>query len=157
MRVHVPLYLRWADLDAYGHVNNSVMLRLLEEARIRLMWLPAGGHPADKTRIFDAEAGADSLTVVAQQHIEYKNVLPYLETPLDINVWVGRLGGSSVDIYYEVYGTPETPEQSVLYARAMSTLVVIDAATQKPRRLRENERDALQSLREEPIAIGRSR
>ena len=32
MKLHVPIRLRWSDLDAYGHVNNAEMLRLLEEA-----------------------------------------------------------------------------------------------------------------------------
>ncbi|OUE16058.1 putative ABC transporter ATP-binding protein [Clavibacter michiganensis subsp. michiganensis] len=37
-RVHVPVHLRWADLDAYDHVNNVEVLRLLEEARVRAFW-----------------------------------------------------------------------------------------------------------------------
>ena len=31
-RLHVPVPVRWADLDAYGHVNNVAVLRLLAEA-----------------------------------------------------------------------------------------------------------------------------
>lgn len=31
-RLHVPIPLRWSDFDAYAHVNNAEMLRLLEEA-----------------------------------------------------------------------------------------------------------------------------
>src|SRR5699024_10602173 len=30
--------VRWSDLDAYGHVNNAAMVRLLEEARIAAFW-----------------------------------------------------------------------------------------------------------------------
>src|SRR5690625_5623612 len=30
--------VRWTDLDAYGHVNNAAMVRLLEEARIAAFW-----------------------------------------------------------------------------------------------------------------------
>ena len=30
-RMHVPVRLRWNDLDAYGHVNNAAMLVLLED------------------------------------------------------------------------------------------------------------------------------
>ncbi|MGX1474786.1 UNVERIFIED_CONTAM: acyl-CoA thioesterase FadM [Streptomyces canus] len=32
--------LRWADMDAYGHVNNVVFLRYLEEARIDFLFRP---------------------------------------------------------------------------------------------------------------------
>ena len=38
MRLHVPIKLRWSDLDAYGHVNNAAMLTLLEESRISVFW-----------------------------------------------------------------------------------------------------------------------
>lgn len=33
-RLHVPIAVRWSDLDAYEHVNNARMFTLLEEARI---------------------------------------------------------------------------------------------------------------------------
>ena len=28
MRLHVPIPLRWGDLDAFNHVNNTSMLKL---------------------------------------------------------------------------------------------------------------------------------
>lgn len=37
-RLEVPVQLRWSDMDAYAHVNNVEMLRLLEEARIEVFW-----------------------------------------------------------------------------------------------------------------------
>ena len=42
-RLHIPIPLRWGDLDAYGHINNVEMLRLLEEARIQAFWRPDEG------------------------------------------------------------------------------------------------------------------
>ena len=45
-RLHVPVPVRWSDLDAYEHVNNARMLTLLEEARIAAFWSDqAGGAP----------------------------------------------------------------------------------------------------------------
>lgn len=35
--------LRWSDMDAFGHVNNVVFLRYLEEARIDFMFRLAPG------------------------------------------------------------------------------------------------------------------
>ena len=40
---HAPLYVsrlavRWGDMDAYGHVNNAMYLRYMEEARIQLLY-----------------------------------------------------------------------------------------------------------------------
>ncbi|HWL60323.1 MAG TPA: acyl-CoA thioesterase, partial [Microbacteriaceae bacterium] len=37
-RLTVPIQLRWGDLDAQAHVNNVTMLKLLEEARVRVLW-----------------------------------------------------------------------------------------------------------------------
>ena len=46
-RLHVPVSLRWSDLDAYAHVNNVEMFRLLEDARITAFWThPDAGEDA---------------------------------------------------------------------------------------------------------------
>jgi acyl-CoA thioester hydrolase len=37
---NVPM--RWGDMDAYGHINNVEILRILEEARIHAFGPPAG-------------------------------------------------------------------------------------------------------------------
>ena len=39
-RLNLAIPLRWSDFDAYAHVNNAEMLRLLEEARIQAFWRP---------------------------------------------------------------------------------------------------------------------
>ena len=33
----ITLELRWGDMDAYGHLNNTVYFRFFEEARVRLL------------------------------------------------------------------------------------------------------------------------
>ena len=55
MRIHIPIHLRWADLDAYNHLNNVEMLRLLEEARVRMFWVPGSGD--DQLREFACAEG----------------------------------------------------------------------------------------------------
>ena len=39
----LPIELRWRDLDAFNHVNNSNFMTYLEEARIR--WFESLGEP----------------------------------------------------------------------------------------------------------------
>ena len=51
-RLHIPIQLRWGDLDAFNHVNNTSMLKLLEEARVRAFWRPG------TTRTAPAHGGA---------------------------------------------------------------------------------------------------
>lgn len=159
-RIHVPISLRWSDLDAYGHVNNAEMLRLLEEARIRVFWAetthasPADSAPAP-TAVIAGGPGADTITLIAGQQIEYLAPVPYLRQPLDVQLWIGRMGGASLEICYEVRSPLGAGEQTV-YARASTTLVLVDATTERPRRLTDAERAAWEPHLDEPIHFRRS-
>lgn len=152
-RIHVPITLRWSDLDAYGHVNNAEMLRLLEEARIRVFWADAAaGEDAAPTAVIHGGPGADTITLIAGQQIEYLLPVPYLRQPLDVQLWIGRLGGASIEICYEVC-SPSSVDDQVVYTRAATTLVLVDAATQRPRRLSDAEREAWSPHVEDPVAF----
>lgn len=147
MRLHVPTPLRWSDLDAYGHVNNARMLSLLEEARIQAFWVNDDGtaeHAVGaSTAVIDASPGASTVTLIARQEIEYVAPIPYQRLPLDIELWIGHMGGASLDVCYEVYSpTGVTPR--TLYTRAVTTIVLVDAATERPRRMTDAEREAWQ-------------
>lgn len=150
--------LRWSDIDAYGHVNNSAMLRLLEEARIVGFWGadpdeadPDGSIPEP---IIDGRPGSGTMTVIAAQRLEYLASIPYLRQPLDIQLWIGRLGGASVEVSYEVW-SPLTQRPAVLYTRATTALVMVDAATNRPRRLTDAERAACERYTEAPVEFSR--
>ncbi|PPF71391.1 4-hydroxybenzoyl-CoA thioesterase [Clavibacter michiganensis] len=155
-RVHVPVHLRWADLDAYDHVNNVEVLRLLEEARVRAFW--RSGDDGDGVdpgmALIDATAGAETMTMIARQEIEYLLPISYGRRPLDVQVWLGRLGGSSLEACYEVR-TPAGVEPAALYARASTTIVLVDARTGRPRRISDDERAAWTRYLEEPVAFSR--
>ena len=154
MRIHIPIHLRWADLDAYNHLNNVEMLRLLEEARVRVFWVPDGrGDERLPTAVLDAgaHAGANTHSLIAHHEIEYLKPLSYQRQPVDVQVWIGGLGGASVTVSYEVYA--QTP--AVLYARAATTIVLVDAATGRPRRINERERTAWAPYVEPPVVFTR--
>ncbi|WP_062208578.1 acyl-CoA thioesterase [Demequina oxidasica] len=151
-RIHVPVTLRWSDIDAYGHVNNAEMLRLLEEARIRAFWADETA-PADDshaTALIAGGPGAQTITLIAGQQIEYLAPAPYGRRPLDVQLWLGRLGGASIEICYEVR-SPIGDAEQVVYARASTTLVLVDAATERPRRLTDAERDAWGEYVDAPV------
>ncbi|MFF1573811.1 acyl-CoA thioesterase [Leifsonia sp. NPDC058292] len=152
MRLHVPTRLRWSDLDAYGHVNNAEMLRLLEEARIQAFWVTEDVAEAvgASTAVLDGRPGADTLTLIARQEIEYLAPIPYLRQPLDIQLWLGRLGGASLEVCYEVW-SPQGAESRILYTRAATTIVLVDAASERPRRINDHEREAWTPYLDEPV------
>ncbi|WP_292902483.1 thioesterase family protein [Microbacterium sp.] len=143
-RLHVPIPLRWGDLDALGHVNNTSMLKLLEEARLRAFWRGDDDGDPLPTAVFDMdvlESGGERATLIARQEIEYLRPVPYSQRPLDVRLWIGAMGGSSADICFEVF-SPIGVEDPVLYARATAVVVLVDTASGRPIRWTETERRA---------------
>lgn len=157
-RLHVPVRLRWSDLDAYGHVNNVEMFRLLEEARITAFWR----HPQEQglwpTAVLDSGPQASSHTLVARQEIEYLRPLGFTRDPVEVQMWIGHIGGASLEVCYEVFAAegavPGTAEAKPC-ARASTTIVLVDAATQAPRRITMLERAAWEPYVETPAVLRR--
>ncbi|MFM9592944.1 acyl-CoA thioesterase [Streptomyces scabiei] len=121
--------LRWADMDAYGHVNNVVFLRYLEEARIDFLFRP--------------EKDFKQGSVVARHEIDYKRQLVHRHKPVDVELWVTEIRAASFTITYEV----KDPEQ--VYVRASTVIVPFDFATQRPRRITAEERAFLEEYRDD--------
>ncbi|MBF8171749.1 acyl-CoA thioesterase [Streptomyces olivaceus] len=124
MRYTYRCPLRWADMDAYGHVNNVVFLRYLEEARIDFL------HRPEK----DFKQGS----VVARHEIDYKRQLVHRHHPVDIELWVTQIRAASFTLTYEV------KDGDVVYVRASTVIVPFDFEAQRPRRITAEEREFLQ-------------
>lgn len=155
MRLNVPVPMRWSDLDAYGHVNNVEVLRLLEEARIHLLWAPDAAEPdVTAPALLGASPAAGNRGLIARQEIEYLKAVPYFRTPLDVEVWVGRVGGASFQLCYQVF-SPKGVQPRVLYARASTTTVMVDARTGSPQRIDDAARTALLPYQEDSIDFSR--
>jgi acyl-CoA thioester hydrolase len=156
-RLEVPVQLRWSDLDAYQHVNNAEMLRLLEEARISAFWRHPAGPDGERpeamypTAVLDAGPGSVVATLIARQEIEYLRPLGYRRTPIVVEMWLGHLGGASLDVCYEVRDAASTAPASTVYARATTTIVLVEAASGSPVRIGADERAAWEPYVGEPI------
>lgn len=163
-RLHVPVPLRWSDLDAYQHVNNVAMLRLLEDARITAFWRHPEAADGEEwpTAVLDTGPHATSHTLVAGQQIEYLRPLAFSRTPVRVEMWIGSIGGASLEVCYEVHdGVPGGFDRTGpgtggrAYVKAATTIVVVDAATGSPRRIADDERAAWEAYLEEPVAFRR--
>lgn len=150
MRIHIAIPLRWSDFDAYAHVNNAEMLRLLEEARIQAFWRPDQGSDGAATAILDGRPGAEVMTLIARQELEYLAPIPYMRSPIDIELWIGRIGGASLEICYELY-SPVGVTPRALFTKAATTLVMVAAATGRPQRIGDDLRAAWAPYVEEPV------
>ncbi|MFG2108319.1 acyl-CoA thioesterase [Micromonospora chersina] len=125
--------LRWSDLDAYGHVNNSRFLTLYEEARVALMF--AGG------RAWGVGSFADGV-VIRRHEVDYLRPVDYAlgrdtaeaAPTVRIELWVEEIKAGSFTVAYELY------DRDVLASRARSVLVPFDLAAQRPRRISADER-----------------
>ncbi|GAB4083820.1 thioesterase family protein [Myceligenerans cantabricum] len=163
MRLHIPISLRWSDLDAYQHVNNVEMLDLLQEARIEAFWRHEDVVDPLPTAVVDSGPSATTHTFVAHQEIEYLRPLEYTRRPVLVEMWFGKFGGASIEVCYAVHEGGATPAsagsgealRTAPYARASTTLVLVAAATGKPRRLTPEERAAWEPYLDDPVKFRR--
>jgi acyl-CoA thioester hydrolase len=155
-RLHIPVPLRWGDLDAYGHVNNVEILRLVEEARIRALWrasVDADDEPVP-TALLELDANSDILSLVARTEIEYLAPMPYTSAPVDVELWIGRLGTASIEICLELF-SPTLISPRVLYARAATTMVIVDAESGRPMRIPTHLREGWDPYLDDPLKFTR--
>ncbi|MFH8791632.1 acyl-CoA thioesterase [Streptomyces sp. NPDC017941] len=85
--------LRWADADAYGHVNNALYLRYMEEARTRMF---------QQVLLTDAAERRRHSFVVSRATVEYRVPLLYREEPVEVCVRVAQRRGVQFDLAYEI-------------------------------------------------------
>ena len=132
---HCPM--RWADQDPYGHVNNTLYLAYLEQARVEVFFRLAG------------ERGLDTFergVVIVRHEIDYLRPIMYRTEPLRIELWCADIRGSTFTVHYEVYDGigPDAP----LAARARSRCAPYDLASGRPRRLSAAEREFVEQFAE---------
>ena len=152
-KVHVDLDLRWADQDAYGHINNVTFARYLEEARVRVFWTGAAREDTGLEQHFRADLPGGFKMLVANMRIDFVRVLNYSTHPITVAVWIGRLGGSSLDVHYEVIDN--SGDEPVTVAKAITTIVTVDGETLRPKRLSDEGRRAVQPWQDEPLNLTR--
>ena len=121
----VDIDLRWGDADAFGHVNNVVFFRYLEEARARV--------------IPDSGPGSTILSgglVVAEQQLKSRAPLHYRKAPVQVGMTVDHVGGSSFRLACRVFDA----QGGTVYAEGFVALVTYNFTTGAPRKLSSDER-----------------
>ena len=109
--IRVPLSVRWRDLDAFNHVNNSKYLSYLEEARLRWM-VTIPGEWMDE----------NVAPVVAAAHINYRRPIEW-PNEIAVELFVERLGNTSLTIGHRVV---DAGDAGTLYADGNVVMVWID-------------------------------
>ncbi|MFZ5630769.1 MAG: acyl-CoA thioesterase [Spirochaetota bacterium] len=143
--VTVETVVRWRDLDAYNHVNNSVYLNYFEEGRIAYYFRLAelAGVPADNPEIFDGFS-----TVLASTNIEFKGQGRLHET-LVIGIRYTAIRKIFLEAEYGIYNK----ETGQLLARGTSTQVAVDLKNNKPMRVNASFTAMAQKLEGERLVV----
>jgi acyl-CoA thioester hydrolase len=131
-----PITVRWGDMDSYGHVNNVFFVRYLEDTRFALF-------SPDIFGLFPDAANG----LVAGHRIEYQAPLSYEDGPITSSLWITRIGNTSFEIGYRLGSSDDT----VTYAIASTTLVIVDAASGRPVAVPDPLRARLTELLGDPV------
>jgi acyl-CoA thioester hydrolase len=110
--VSVPI--RWGDMDAQGHVNNTIYFRYMEQARVE--WLES---------LRERAGDADGLgSVIVNASCTFILPLCYPGT-IDVRMFVDTPGRSSLDSHYEMWMNDRK------YAEGSARIVWVDQRTQR--------------------------
>ena len=93
-RHHVQDYVRWSDVDVSGIIRWGTYVRFVEMAETELF--RAAGFPY--ATLWDR---LDIWLPRVQFHLDYRNPAR-LDELLDIEIWVGRIGRSSIRLEFVV-------------------------------------------------------
>jgi acyl-CoA thioester hydrolase len=118
--------VRWRDLDAFNHVNNSTYLTYLEEAR--LQWL----------RHVPGWFDEQSMPVLAASEINYRRPIEW-PAQLHVELTCERLGNSSITLAHRIL---DADDATRLYSDGNVVLVWMNPTTGKPVALPDSIREA---------------
>ena len=125
------LTTRWADCDAYGHVNNAQYYSFFDTALTTML--------VERGVLRSAHWNTIGLCVESQ--CQFHASLDFPAT-LDIGVRIGRLGGKSVRYELAIFaGGSDTPSATGYFVH-----VFVDPVTRRPTDLTQGQRDALADL-----------
>ena len=114
--ITLTVQVAWAEMDAFGHVNNTVYLRWFESARI--MYFEKLGVAT--TIAPDAKA----WPLLAHSSIDYRSKVVYPDT-VEIAARVTKLGNTSFSMAYRA----TSQQQQRLVAEGQAVVVMVDPKT----------------------------
>jgi acyl-CoA thioester hydrolase len=122
------LSIRWGDMDAMGHVNNTVYFRYMEQTRIS--WFEALGIAPDP----DGQG-----PVIVNASCEFRRELRYPGT-VRVRQWVGDIGTSSFQTWLTL---SRTDDPDTVCAEGAARVVWVDFPRRKSAPLPPSVREAI--------------
>ena len=128
MRHHGKTYVRWNDLDAFGHINNANYLTFIQEVPADFTWY---------SRIATGLKPMFSDMVVVRAEIDYLEPITEGGFEIEIAIWVSKIGNSSFILEYEL------TSKAGVHAKARTVQVAVDMESKRSRAINEEERELL--------------
>ena len=110
----ISMKVRWGDMDALGHVNNTCYFRYCEQ--VRMEWFAS----LDLT----ADSKPDSIIVIINAYCEFLSPVRY-PCNLVLEMSGGKPGNSSFMSYYTIKNADKTDE---LFAKGQAKVVFVDSS-----------------------------
>jgi len=110
--VSIEIPVAWGDMDALGHVNNTVFLRWLES--VRVVYLEK----------LDLGEGMQKLAVgpvLARQEINYRQPITYPDS-VRVEATVSRIGNTSLTMDFKIWSVAKNS----LAAEGSGVAVLVD-------------------------------
>jgi acyl-CoA thioester hydrolase len=111
--------IRWGDMDAFGHVNNTVYFRYMESARIAFLEEAVGATDPN---------GEGPVIVTA--YCTFKKQLKY-PGQIEVHTFVGAPGRSSIEVTHEIRLVDADGTADVVYAEGGAKVVWVNFAAEK--------------------------
>ena len=128
MKYFSKQFVRWDDLDAFGHVNNAKYLTYAQEARF--LWA---------TEEFSAAMRESSLIemVVARAEVDFIEPIYDGGRFVDVEITIEKIGTSSFNMLFTI------ADQGKVFAKVKTVQVAVSLETKKSRPLSDKEREFL--------------
>jgi acyl-CoA thioester hydrolase len=130
--VVVTVPVQWGDLDAFGHVNNTVYFRWMESARIAY---------GQRIGLFELLTAEQIGPILASTACDYRRPVNFPDT-IRVGIRCTRIGRTSLAHDHRII----SQEQQAIVAEGTSTMVVFDYGANQPHPVPQPIRQAIEVL-----------
>lgn len=113
LSVSLQIPVAWGDMDALGHVNNTIFLRWFESARIA-WW--------DKVKPSEQLVAGSTGPILARTTIDYRRPVKFPDT-ITVTAATARVGGKSAVLSYRI---TSSAQQHAVVAEGETVIVLFD-------------------------------
>ncbi|MEX5262207.1 acyl-CoA thioesterase [Kocuria sp. CPCC 205263] len=149
----VYVQLRLDDVNLAGHVGNTAIARLIDEARMIFLGCPEPGRPGDRHGVLGVgvlgvlDGQVDRL--VGQQTVEFHDELWYSREPVAVTLWVTHIGTSS----FSLASTISTHLGHAPVVTSEATMVLVHRGTGAAWRIDDTVRGRLTRYLGDPVML----